>query len=248
MRRLLFVVAISCTLVVATDAWSGDDPGGANFGATTIILPKHLFDVQVDVSGKITSSAPSPITIAHADPGTFCHKVTTVDVTVNGSTCSQYATPSKKEPNLCNFNATDATFTFPYPGAPSGCSYSVDQAILAGCVAGATEVAHPLSSMGVLLLYSVVSGPISDTFRRVTPGIGITCAPCPLLTAPQSQLELAADVMQTVDLSKLVTGGVAPYTVQFTAVPSGMVVQGNSMSGRPALGTYDGSLTVKGSC
>jgi len=229
---------------------------GPEHGTTTVSLPAHLCKVRVNNQGKITGSG-SKITVSHSDPGTFCKKVKSVQIvlngTCNGQGCSHYLSPSKRMLDLCNFSANNVWFNFVFPGVnvPSQ-QTDIANAWAAECRGTGRNGAqiltkHPWFNKNVQLHMIYNNNDYYREFHDVPP-VMLTCDPCPRMTVKNS-IQLKADAMVTLPMSSVVTsGGIAPYTVTFTRLPTGLIRQGTNLTGRPALGTYTGTVTVRDSC
>ncbi|HQB38762.1 MAG TPA: hypothetical protein PL053_05750 [Deltaproteobacteria bacterium] len=228
---------------------------GKQHGTTTISVPATLFNVRLDNKGNLTGNG-STVSVEHKDPGTFCKKVDSVTVILGGKYYSQaayhHASPSRREMNLCNFNRSDARFEFILPGinVPSQRT-EVAAKWSAECKASGRNgvtltTKHPFFNefMKVDMWYKN-----HDSYYALynVPPVILTCDPCPALTVRDS-VQLQPDAMTTIMLSSLVSGGIPPYNVRFSRIPTGLVQQGTALTGRPAAGSYRGTITVEDSC
>ena len=229
---------------------------GPVHGKTTVSLPPALFTARVDINGKITGSG-SKITVWHSDPGTFCNKVKSVSIILDGKCygsqgCSHYAKPGTKNINLCNFNANDASFDLFFPGINVPAQHNdIANAWAAECRASGKNgtqlvTRHPWFNEDVGLHMSYNNGDYYREFHDV-PRVDLTCDPCPPLIV-RDNLALAPDTMVTIPMPSLVTGGVPPYTVTFTQLPTGLIDSSGLLTGRPASGVYRSTITVSDSC
>jgi hypothetical protein len=230
---------------------------GSLHGTTTVTLPANLCTVRVDTHGNITGNG-SRFAVSHSDPGTSCSKVKDVDFLLYGACgglgpCSYYLTPARINLNLCNFNERDALFDFVFPGVnvPSQLN-DVANAWAAECRASGKNgiqivTKHPWFNQGAQMNMSYNNGDWTRGTYGVPPVI-LTCDPCPPPSVKDS-MQLQPDTMVTLSASSVVIGGgVAPFTISFSNLPIGMTQQGDSLTGRPAKGTYAGTVTVRDSC
>jgi len=228
---------------------------GKEHGTTTVNLPDPMYTVRVATNGTITGTG-SRASVTHADPGLFCNKVSRIGMFLNGKCngqgCSHFPSPGHREFKLCNFNANDTPFDFVFPGinVPSQL-YDVANGFAAACRAsgknGTTFVTkHPWFNESLSFSMMYENG---DYYQAVydAPNVMLTCDPCPPITVKDT-LQLMPDAMVTIPASSLASGGAAPYTISFTNLPSGLIYTSGTLTGRPAAGSYKGTITVYDSC
>jgi hypothetical protein len=230
-------------------------------GTTTVGVPTYLCTVRVDNNGNITGSG-STFTVSHSESGTFCKKVESVSATLSGTCygnqgCSHILTPTQRKPNLCNFR--DLSFDFIFPGINIPSQHILlanawsEECRDTGRNGAQITTKHPWfrDKLNVSLLFaSSVAGLGGGYYQQNhgVPPVGLICDPCPQIHVKDS-VQLQPDTMVTFSMSSVVTGGgVAPYIVSFSNIPTGLIVQGGNLTGRPAKGSYSGTVTVRDNC
>lgn len=251
-------------VAAATSALASN--GAVHYGMTKVSIPSVLLTVRVDNAGNVTGSG-SQVKVSHSEPGTWCHKVNKVTVVVYADPCPwspgpggwcNYG-PDNKYFSLCNFNESDATFNFVFPAAEQPYQVSqVKQAWIRECQASGKNgvqltTEHPLykrdlsmqkNALSVKLYYT---GNDFENFKYPVPPVILTCDPCPQLVT-KDNMQLRPDQMVTLNMDSMVSGGIKPYTISFEKIPTGLIQQGNVLTGRPARGSYIGKFTVSDSC
>lgn len=254
-QALLAVSVIWACLPLSAAAATPVKIEGKRHGTTTISVPNVLFNIRLDNNGKLTGSG-STVYVDHKDPGAFCSKVNDVSVLLTGNcsgqACYHHASPPRRELNLCSFNGSDVKFDFILPGinTPSQLG-AVTAKLSAGCKASGKNgttltTKHPFFN-GYLNINVFYNNHENYMEQYLAPPIILTCDPCPPLAVKES-IQLQPDSMITISDNMLVSGGIPPYSVRFNSVPTGLIQQGSSLTGRPAAGVYRSTITVEDSC
>jgi len=254
---VISLLVVVFALLVPMNASAAD----VHYGSTSVIVPNVLLTAHVDNKGNVTGTG-SQVKVSHSDPGLFCHKVASVEVGLHSNYCTGLNTAcwfgqGKKTMNYCSFK--DATFDIPFPAVFPGLEGIAKTGWINDCKASGKNGAqfttqHPFfirttdfarSNLFTRLYYN--NGKVEYLHYQVPPVI-LTCDACPKIVVKDS-MQLQADAMANVLATSIVTGGgIPPYSVGFSKLPTGLFQQGNLLTGRPAAGTYEVSATVHDAC